>query len=124
MSKKLTPASLAASRHSAACLAVSIWLALAKVTQLPRESTLTWRPERPNRRYSISAMGSPSCSTVRAAVVSAAGLRGTSGHSLEGDRARILRSLHHHDDTGDRRSDDEQDCQFEERLENAHEESG
>ena len=69
--------------HSAAWLAVSIWLLFAKVTQLPRDRTLTRRPERPSRRYSIVAMFCLlDSSVVRANDADyAVGLAGTSGQA-------------------------------------------
>src|SRR5580658_1733775 len=51
LSKKLTPASHAAARQSAASPSSS-WGP--KVTQEPNDSTLTLMPARPSRRYSIS----------------------------------------------------------------------
>src|SRR5579863_4383770 len=51
LSKKLTPASPAASMHSTASPVSSCG---PKVTHEPNDSTLTLRPVRPSRRYSIS----------------------------------------------------------------------
>src|SRR3546814_1339170 len=50
LSKKFTPASWAASMQSRA-LPTSSWLP--KLTQEPNDSTLTWRPDLPNRRCSM-----------------------------------------------------------------------
>src|SRR5262245_14109250 len=51
LSKKLTPALRAASRHS---IAVSRPSWAPNDTHEPNESTLTWRPLRPRRRYSMT----------------------------------------------------------------------
>ena len=51
LSKKLTPASRAAAMQSEAS-PMSIWSP--KVTHEPKDSTLTFSPERPSLRYCIS----------------------------------------------------------------------
>src|SRR5579872_2403334 len=56
LSKKLTPASRAAPRQSAARLSSS-WGP--KVTHEPKDRTLTLSPVRPSRRYSISMGNAP-----------------------------------------------------------------
>jgi hypothetical protein len=56
LSKKFTPTWYAASMHSIA-RSTSSWLL--KVTQDPKDSTLTFSPEPPRRRYSISMVVAP-----------------------------------------------------------------
>src|SRR5262245_47925308 len=53
LSKKFMPPWYAASRHSTAA-PVSSWAP--NDTHDPNDRTLTWRPDRPNRRYCMSAM--------------------------------------------------------------------
>ena len=52
-----------------------------KVTQLPKDRTLTLSPERPSRRYSISSIATPWLVCANARGTYASGLRGTLGHS-------------------------------------------
>src|SRR5262245_62083222 len=89
LSKKFTPASRAAVRQALARLESS-WFP--NVTQLPNDSTLTFSPQRPKRRYSIvvSVAMSVSCGS-RAGAVSARHPAPVDEDRLPGDEGRVVR---------------------------------